>query len=159
MREHFNLLGRYNQWANATLYGAIARLPPEEITRDRGGFFGSILGTLNHVLVTDRVWMARLKGEDYGWFTSLDQVLHTDFPTLRSMREEMDRTIITTVATQPLTGDLGFVNSKGLKQMVPRWIVLDHIFNHQTHHRGQAHDLLSQAGGAPPPLDLLYFPR
>ena len=159
MREHFTLLARYNQWANATLYEAISALPEVEIARDRGGFFGSILGCLNHLLVADRVWLARLQGEDYGWFRSLDQCLHTDFGALRHERAETDRRLTAVIGAQPLAGDLDFVNSRGEAQRVPRWIVLDHIFNHQTHHRGQAHDMLSQAGGKAPPLDLLYFPR
>ena len=159
MRDHFQLFSRYNLWANRTLYDAVAALPAEEIARDRRGFFGSILGTLNHVLLGDRVWFARMMGEEYGWFQSLDQILFAEFDVLRQEREATDRQIVATVAKLPLDGDLAYRNSRGESMRVPRTVVLGHVFNHQTHHRGQVHGMLSQAGYAPPPLDLIYFPR
>lgn len=159
MRNHFILFSRYNLWANRTLYAAIATLPPEAIACDRQGFFGSILGALNHLLVGDRVWLARMLSEDYSWFHSLDQMLHTDFETLRQAREALDQHILATVPTLPLEGDLAYVNSRGEPSRAPWTIILGHVFNHQTHHRGQVHGMLSQAGIVPPPLDLLYFPR
>lgn len=71
MRDHFILLSRYNLWANRTLYDAVAILPAEEIRRDRKAFFGSIPGALNRLPVCDRVWLARMRGESYGWFHPL----------------------------------------------------------------------------------------
>jgi len=159
MRDHFDLFARYNHWANQTLYSAVATLPPEEIGRDRNGFFRSILGTLNHILVGDRIWLARMRGEEYGWFRSLDQTLHSDFIELREARETTDRCILDLVPALPLAGDLAYANSRGEPCSVPRSLVLGHFFNHQTHHRGQVHGMLSQAGANPPALDLLYFPR
>jgi uncharacterized damage-inducible protein DinB len=158
MNEHFNLIARYNQWANQTLYAAVATLPPDEIARDRNGFFRSILGTLNHLLVADRVWIARLSGENYGWFTALNQILYPEFSELRQAREDDDRTLIKLTANLSLTGNLTYTNCCGEQRCVPISIVLSHIFNHQTHHRGQVHGMLSQAGKQPPPLDLLYCP-
>ncbi len=159
MREHFILFSRYNFWANRTLYGALTALPPEEIARDRRGFFGSILGTLNHLLVGDRLWLARMAGEDSGWFTSLDQILFADFDTLRREREISDRKILDLVPALPVDGDLTYRDSRGRPRQAPWPVVLGHLFNHQTHHRGQVHGMLSHAGYAPPPLDLIYFPR
>ena len=159
MRDHFILFGRYNLWANRTLYAAVATLPPEAIARDRQGFFGSILGALNHLLVADRVWLARMAREDYGWFRSLDQILHSDFEDLRQERDATDHRILAAMSQVPLDGELAYVNSRGESVRAPWTVVLGHIFNHQTHHRGQVHGMLSQAGISPPPLDLLYFPR
>ena len=159
MRNHFILFSRYNLWANRTLYAAVATLPPEAITCDRQGFFGSILGTLNHLLVGDRAWLARMRGEDYSWFRSLDQILHAEFEGLRHEREATDLRILATVPDLPLEGELAYVNSQGQPTRAPWTVVLGHVFNHQTHHRGQVHGMLSQAGVKPPPLDLLYFPR
>lgn len=159
MNDYFGFLARYNLWANRTLYGAVATLPDEEIARDRNGFFKSILGTLNHVLVGDRVWLARLLGEEYGWFRSLDQILFTDFAQLRRERENADRRIVAEVARLSLSGDLYYINSQGVAVCAPKTVVLGHIFNHQTHHRGQVHGMLSVAGIAPPSLDITYFPR
>lgn len=159
MRAYFTLLSRYNNWANRTLYEAVGTLPPEEIVRDRRGFFRSISGALNHVLLADRVWLARMQGAEYGWFKSLDQVLYPDFRELRQEREATDRAILAAIPQMPLTGDLSYVNSKGEAAIAPWTVVLGHVFNHQTHHRGQAHDMLTQAGGVAPQLDILYFPR
>lgn len=159
MREYFSLLSRYNRWANETLYAAVATLAPEEIARDRQGFFGSIVGTLNHILLADRIWVARMLGDDYGWFKSLDQILHDEFPVLRQVRADMDLRIIHVMGYLPLDGELDYVTSKGEAKSVPRPLVLGHVFNHQTHHRGQVHGMLSQIGITPPALDLIYFPH
>lgn len=157
-RDHYTLLARYNAWANETLYGAIASLPAQEIAAPRGAFFGSMLGTLNHILVGDNIWIGRLTGRDSG-MTSLDQTLHTDFAALYDARRAFDAVIAETMETVPLDGDLEYRNMAGQDNRTPRLIVLTHIFNHQTHHRGQVHNMLSQTGMEPPPLDILYFPR
>ena len=159
MRAYFTLLSRYNNWANQTLYAAIGTLPPEEIARDRRGFFRSISGALNHVLLADKVWLARMLGVEYGWFKSLDQILFDDFEELRREREATDHAILAAIPQLPLTGELSYVNSRREPTVAPWTVVLGHFFNHQTHHRGQAHDMLTQAGGKAPPLDILYFPR
>lgn len=158
MRDHFARFARYNAWANARLYDAVQALPPAEGWARRKAYFGSILGTLNHILVGDRVWFARMTGGDTCWFTGLDQILHEDMADLRAAREAMDRTIIDAMALLPLNGTLAYRNSRGEAQEKPWTVILAHVFNHQTHHRGQVHDMLSQCGASPPALDLLYFP-
>ena len=159
MHNHFIFFSRYNLWANRTLYAAVSVFSAEEIARDRNGFFGSILGTLNHLIVGDRVWLARMTKQDYSWFKSLDQILFSDFDQLRAEREVTDRQFLETIPTLPVVGELAYTNSQGTPTIAPWNIVLGHVFNHQTHHRGQVHGMLSQAGLNPPPLDVLYFPR
>ena len=159
MRDHFVLFSHYNLWANRLLYTAVGALPAEEIVRDRQGFFRSILGTLNHGLLADRLWLARMRKEDHDWFLTLDQILYTDFTELRTAREETDRAILEAIPDLPLRGELAYTNAKGESARAPWTVILGHIFNHQTHHRGQVHGMLSQAGHHPPQLDLLYFPR
>ncbi|GEO83046.1 DinB family protein [Pararhodospirillum oryzae] len=159
MREYVLLMSRYNAWANRTLYEAVATLPETEITRDRRAFFGSILGTLNHGLVGDRLWLSRLTGESLAWFQGLDQVLHPDFAALRAAREALDARILAVMPTVAVEGTFVYRDSRGMMKEAPYRVIVPHIFNHQTHHRGQVHDMLSQAGLVPPPLDLLYFPR
>src|SRR5215212_9751592 len=92
-QEHFRMMALYNQYANGRLYDCAARLAPETLAEDRGAFFGSLLGTLNHLLVTDRLWMSRLEGES-PWGTRLDEVLHHDFEDLRAARRAEDRRIV-----------------------------------------------------------------
>lgn len=157
--RHIHLMARYNALANETLLDAIATLEPAAWAAPRGAFFGSMMGTMNHLLVGDRAWFSRMSGTPYPWFTGLDQILHADFADFRQARRQMDETILSLVPTLPTDGDLSYVNSKGVPQVVPWRVVLGHVFNHQTHHRGQVHTLISQSGIEPPPLDLLYFPH
>lgn len=158
MRDHVLRFSRYNAWANERLYAAVATLPAEEIGRDRGAFFGSILGTLNHILVGDRVWLGRITGTDYG-IRALDQVLYDDFAELWEARRTFDRVIENVVGAVPLDGDLRYKTIGAVEKTTPMAVVLDHVFNHQTHHRGQVHHMLGMAGVEPPALDLIYFVR
>jgi uncharacterized damage-inducible protein DinB len=158
MRQHFLRFARYNAWANERLYTAVATLSAEEIARDRKAFFGSILGTLNHILVGDRAWMGRVTGSDYG-IRALDQILCDDFADLWESRRTFDRVIENVVAAVPLEGDLHYRTVAGAEQVTPMTVVLAHVFNHQTHHRGQVHHMLGDAGREPPALDLIYYVR
>lgn len=158
MRDHFLTFARYNTWANDRLYEAVSTLSAKDIARDRGAAFGSILGTLNHVLVGDRIWMGRIEGVDAG-LSSLDQILHGDFAELRRARVAFDAHITSVVGRVPLDGDLHYGTMAGVQHVTPMAQVLSHLFNHQTHHRGQVHHMLGTAGVEPPPLDLIYFLR
>ena len=159
--EMLQRLGRYNRWANRRLYQACADLDEDELKRDRGAFFGSIHRTLNHIMVADRIWRARLEGQPHG-IKSLDQVLFEDYGALREAREIEDGRIIDLVdGLEPdkVQTVLRYTNMAGDARETRRDIVFAHIFNHHTHHRGQAHCMLSQAGIDPPELDLIVFMR
>ena len=93
MKQHFMMFAAYNQWANGRIYDAAADLDEEEFNRDVGAFFGSLMGTLNHLLAADRIWMKRFTGEGDAP-TALDAILHRDLPKLRTAREAEDRRII-----------------------------------------------------------------
>ncbi|MGB0696884.1 MAG: DinB family protein [Rhodospirillaceae bacterium] len=164
---HFQTLARYNAWANAKIYASVASLQEEDIARPRHAFFGSILGTLNHLLVGDIMWLNRLgepaSGEKKP--AGLDDVLYEDFPELRRRRTAMDSHIIGVVdgmdPERINTGSIQYetLSLPGVKLETPVSLVLTHLFNHGTHHRGQVHDQLSQTTVAPPPLDLVFFLR
>jgi uncharacterized damage-inducible protein DinB len=159
--DHFRTLGRYNRWANRRLYDACAQLGNDEYGKQRPAFFGSIRGTLNHLLVADRVWLGRIENAPSG-IERLDQILHEDFAALRAAREAEDARIIALVDRlddAALAQELDYANMAGAPQRTRLDWVLVHFFNHQTHHRGQAHGLLSQTAVAPPPLDLIFFLR
>ena len=159
--DYFRTFARYNEWANRRLYGACARLPEAEYLKPRRAFFGSIHNTLNHLLVGDRIWLGRIEGKDSG-IKALDQILYNDFAMLRAAREAEDARIIEIVdrlADGALGAMLAYRNMKGEPFETRLNWVLAHIFNHQTHHRGQAHDMLSQTTVAPPPLDLIFYLR
>ena len=147
---------RYNRLANETLYEACAALSDEERRRDLGAFFRSVHGTLNHLLLGDRIWMARFEGGAHP-STGLDAILYDDFAALREARVAMDARIEAFVLELPpsfAAGSIRYVNNAGIEAEDPLVVLLPHFFNHQTHHRAQVHILLSQLGRDPPVLDL-----
>lgn len=159
--EHFRLLGRYNAWANGRLYAAAAGLEDADLRRDGGAFFGSLSGTLNHILVADQMWLRRITGE--GPLPDRpDAVLHADFDGLRAARRSADERILRLVDgldDRSLAADPAHLTWRGEECLTPLWLALTHMFNHQTHHRGQAHTLLTQSYAEAPDLDLICFVR
>ncbi|MCJ8144122.1 DinB family protein [Ancylobacter sp. A5.8] len=156
-------LAAYNRWANARLLDACARVSRAEYREERGAFFGSIHGTLNHLLAADRIWMARFTGEG-PTAGRLDAIICEELEQLGRERAREDERIVGYVGrltAADLATELSYTNSSGARFAQPLASTLDHFFNHQTHHRGQAHTLLTQflgnAGG--PSLDLIYFQR
>lgn len=146
--DYFRTLARYNQWANRRLYAACAQLTEAEYMKPRAAFFGSLHGTLNHVLVADRLWIGRITGHDPG-IRALDQILYGDFAGLRVAREAEDAQIINVIEAMDeptLNSTLRYKNMAGESQATPMRFVLAHFFNHQTHHRGQVHAMLTAAG-------------
>ena len=159
--DHFQRFARYNAWANTRLYDAVAAQPPGDFARDLGGFFGSLRGTLNHLLAADRIWFRRLTGEGEAP-SKLDALLFENLAELRRAREAEDARILAyaeALTPEALAGTVTYRNMRGEPFTQPLAPVLAHVFNHQTHHRGQAHQMLSQLGADPPPLDRLYFLR
>lgn len=154
------LMARYNQWMNARLYEVASQLAPAQLAEPRGAFFGSILGTLNHLLVADLVWLHRfavlpgsgaaLQGlADFPRPSRLDAPLAADLAGLRSLRGALDALILDWVAVlEPAHMELplAYANLAGVPARRPFGALLQHFFNHQTHHRGQATTLLSQCG-------------
>ncbi|WP_146656134.1 DinB family protein [Labilithrix luteola] len=164
MLEYVRVMARYNRWMNDKLYAVAEKLTDAERKQDRGAFFGSIHRTFNHLLLGDRVWLGRFtgltlpKGElGPGGIRTLDQELYADFDELRRERAKTDHDIDAFVATlteEGLAGNLRYTRS-GVVKEVPLWHVLSHLFNHQTHHRGQVTTLLMQAGHDPGVTDLV----
>lgn len=151
--RHF---AEYNRRANARLYDACARLPEAALMQSRPAFFGSIFATLNHILVGDRIWLARFEGAQVP-STGLDAILCPDLPSLRAEREaEDDRiaAIMAVLSPDRLAGTITYVNNAGKRHEDPVWLLVLHLFNHQTHHRGQVHDMLMQTDVPPPSLDM-----
>ncbi len=154
------LMARFNAWVNQRVYGCVAGLSDADYRKDRKAYFGSIHNTLNHLLVVDRTWTCRIKGIDHG-IESLDQILHDDFAPLRAAREAEDAALIELVdglSDQELRSPVtySFLGGGG-GHSNRRDHILITLFNHQTHHRGQIHAMLTQQDIDPPPLDVIYF--
>ena len=164
MKAHFAMMARYNEWANRRLYTAAAALPAESFAADHGAFFGSVAGTLNHILVTDRIWMRRITGEG-PTYQRLDTILAEDLAELSVERKAEDARILAFVdgltdeaLAAPIT--YGPLTAPGSFTQ-PLAAILAHLFNHETHHRGQATVIMTRIGGrdAAPSLDLPVFQR
>lgn len=160
MQDHFKRFASYNAWANARLYDAATALTDFERKRDIKGYFSSLHGTLNHLLGADRIWLKRLTGTGEAP-SELGAILFDQFTALREAREAEDERISEYAAglvEADLETSLTYANTRGEEKTLPVKVILDHMFNHQTHHRGQATQMLRQLGVAEPPaLDLLYF--
>jgi len=159
VKSLFVMLAGYNAWANRRLYDAAEKLSNADYRADRGVFFKSMHGTLNHLLVADRIWMRRFTREgDHP--DPLDAILFNDRAALRAARETEDARIVAYVEgldDEPLAGRFRYrtvTNPRDIEQ--PLAPALAHFFNHQTHHRGQAHAVLT---GAAPSFDLVLFQR
>ena len=155
------LMARYNRWMNQRLYAACVGLSDEQRKQDRGAFFGSIHGTLNHLLCGDTAWMNRFTGKPLSGLHARIE-LHADFPDLHAARERMDQAILAwaeTIRQEWLDADFGYVSLiDGSSRTRPAWQLVTHLFNHQTHHRGQVTTLLSQCGIDPGVTDLPAMP-
>lgn len=161
-------MARYNRWMNEKLYAVAETLTDDERKKDRGAFFGSIHRTLNHVLLADRVWLARFTGAVLepgelgpGGIRTLDQELHADFDALRRERAKTDDAIDAFVATltdAKLAGPLRYLRHGVLNEFA-LWQGVAQLFNHETHHRGQVTTLLMQAGRDPGVTDLIAMLR
>jgi uncharacterized damage-inducible protein DinB len=160
----YKMFAGYNGWANERLYNSAAKLNPDEYRADRGAFFKSVHGTLNHLLVADRIWMKRFTGQGEAP-TRLDAVLHDDIVALRAARDREDARLsayVGQLTEEELAATFSYVtivNPKTVTQ--PLAPALDHFFNHQTHHRGQLHAVLTGLRGREfaPSFDLIIYQR
>jgi uncharacterized damage-inducible protein DinB len=167
--EQIALMATYNQWMNRKVYDAAATLPDAELRLDRRAFFGSILGTLNHLVLGDTVWLKRFAQHPTG-FTALapldaiampcdlQHLTFTDLSALATRRSWLDHLIIdwaNALREPDLDQRLQYHNMRGVAADKPFSSLLVHFFNHQTHHRGQATTLLTQAGVDVGDTDLL----
>jgi len=160
-KPYFRRFAAYNIWANGKLYDAAAAVSEADRTRDVGAFFGSLSGTLNHMIVADRVWLRRFLG-DGPEETQLNRVITHDLAELRGLRHAEDTRITDFIASRSeadLAATFTYRNIAGHEFRQPLSETLAHFFNHHTHHRGQAHGILTHLTGKAPELDLLYYIR
>ncbi|HEY0488385.1 MAG TPA: DinB family protein [Telluria sp.] len=170
LSAHFRLMAEYNEWMNTRLYEAAAPLPAAELNAGKGAFFGSLYGTLSHILLGDTIWLKRFAAHPAGHH-ALDPVRalpmpatydqrEGDFGALRQRRASLDAVIRAWTAElqeADLDHVLRYNNFKGMPFARPFGPLVMHFFNHQTHHRGQATTLLSQSGIDMGSTDLLML--
>jgi uncharacterized damage-inducible protein DinB len=160
--QHLPAMASYNRWMNERLYDCCGKLSDAERKRDRGAFFRSIHGTLNHILLGDRLWLSRFLAREFRFKTLADE-LYADFAELARERARTDAEIIEWAASldeKRLAAPLVFHSVvKKRDHRFPMWFLAQNFFNHQTHHRGQVTTLLMQAGVDPGATDLLWLPE
>jgi len=159
--EYFRLMGRYSRWMNQRLYALCAEMTDAERRRERGAFFGSIHGTLNHLLWGDRVWLGRFLGTPFG-HPAFGADMFSDFGELRHEREATDAAILdwaSGVHAEWLASPLQYFSAvDGRTRRLPCAVAAVHMINHGIHHRGQLTTLLKQAGVDPGVTDLPWLP-
>lgn len=157
-------MARYNAWQNRQMAAAMDRLDEAALRQDRGAFFGGIMATANHILWADRMWMARLQGQPppEGGIEASTAITPTR-AVWSAERFRMDGRILLwaeAVTALDLTGDLTWHSMVAGRQVTrPKAELITHMFNHQTHHRGQIHAMLTAAGVSAPVSDLFFMPQ
>jgi uncharacterized damage-inducible protein DinB len=162
--QHVELMARYNQWQNQSLYREADKLTDEQRKADRGAFFKSIHGTLSHLVFGDQAWMMRFATWPAPKVKSIAESV-TAFPDWIDLKRErfaFDDKLLqwaSTIDARQLQGDLTWYSgSRGADITRPKWALVTHMFNHQTHHRGQVHALLTGYGLKPDDTDIPFMP-
>jgi len=165
------LYAQYNQQINNNFYGAASQLSAQQLSQDRGAFFESIIGTLNHILLGDIIWLKRFSNhsENFSALTAISElptptvlnaIMYDQLPALQQQREQLDSIICrftNELSDQVLVSSLKYQNTKGISFSKNFGQLIQHFFNHQTHHRGQLSTLLYQAGIDVGITDLLIY--
>lgn len=161
--DYVRTMARYNRWQNNGLVSILEGMPPAELDRDRGAFFGSIRATLNHLLWGDRIWMSRIDG----WVAPQGGIAESVrlTPTLAAWKADRQRADAKfvhwaeTLRPARLRSTLRWHSGAlGREVEKPLALCVAHMFNHQTHHRGQVHAMLTAAGQTPQASDLFAMP-
>ena len=156
------LMAEYNQWMNSKLYRALEPLGEQALRTDKGAFFGSIFMTLNHIFYGDLIFLSRLTGDPLTE-PELDQVFFESFAAMKAGRVTLDQRLLTwatSLTDDWLEKDASYISKvDGSTKSAPRWVLVSHMFNHQTHHRGQITTLLSQLDIDIGPTDIPFMPR
>lgn len=159
--DYFQLMAKYNRWMNRGIFGVCGQIPESDRRKDLGAFFKSIHDTLDHIYYGDKAWMNRFSGKPVG--VNIGEQLNPTFESLKEAREEMDTAIIEWsegLDKTWLKKDFEYTsNVDGQTRVLPTWVLVTHMFNHQTHHRGQVTTLIKQLGYKPSITDIPWLPE
>ena len=160
-KNYFQLMAQYNQWMDSKIYAVCLEIPDDLRKKDMGAFFKSIHSTLNHIYYGDLACIERLRDNT---FTprQIGIDLHDDFKELKEAQEKMDSGIINwadSLTQEKLNQTFDYVsNVENFSRKLPVWVLATHMFNHQTHHRGQVTTLIKQLGYEPGITDIPWLP-
>ncbi len=162
--DYVQTMAAYNRWQNGSLYAAAAALSDAERKRPRGAFFGSIHGTLNHIVWGDRIWLSRFSDTVPPAISTMAETpnMHPEWDDLVAARNACDEDIeawALGLDAAWLKGDLTWTSAALKREFTkPLWLLVSHMFNHQTHHRGQTHAMLTAAGARLDDTDIPFMP-
>ena len=162
--QFLQMMAQYNQWQNQSILAAADTLSEVELHQDRGAFFRSIFGTLNHILWADKLWLNRFSGSPKPSAESIPDSVNemTSWAVYKQERKAFDalmRAWADGLQRADLIGDLSWYSGAMGKDITkPRHVLMVHMFNHGTHHRGQVHGMLTSAGAKPDDTDLPFMP-
>jgi uncharacterized damage-inducible protein DinB len=163
--DYATTMAAYNRWQNEQLLSAADGLDEGARRLERGAFFGSIHATLNHILWGDQIWLHRLASRPAPKAGSIADSLaqYATWDDYKAARRAFDQVLVdwaSTLDPAALDGELQwFSGSVGRVVSKPRWLLVTHMFNHQTHHRGQVHAMLTAAGAKLGATDLAFMPE
>lgn len=161
-KDYLITMANYNEWMNRKLYDICSNIPDDKRKKNMGAFFKSIHGTLNHLLYGDKAWMGRFIGKPFE-ISVIGKDLYDNFDDLYRERINTDQKIIDwtqTLSIDWLKSDFEYTSNVDNKtRILPTWILVTHMFNHQTHHRGQLTTLIKQLGFEPGITDLPWLPN
>lgn len=160
---YIHTMARYNVWQNQSVFNAADTLNDDARNQDRAAFFGSIHGTLSHLLWGDQTWMHRFSGSHKPTVSTIEASagMVRDWSELKLQRVATDEAIL--LWAEHLDGawlekDLTWISGAAQREVTkPAGFLVAHFFNHQTHHRGQVHAMLTAAGAKPDDTDLFYL--
>jgi len=159
--SYYQLMAQYNLWMNQQIYAICSDIPDEKRKQDIGAFFKSVHGTLNHLLYGDKAWMGRFTNNPFS-VNVIAQELYSDFDALKVERENTDREILEwskQLDSEWLSQEFEYTsNVDNNRRILPSWVLVTHMFNHQTHHRGQVTALIKQLGYDPGVTDIPWLP-
>lgn len=159
--SYYQLMAQYNLWMNQKIYTICSNIPDQKRKQDLGAFFKSVHGTLNHLLYGDKAWMGRFTKEPFS-VNAIAQELYCDFDALKAEREKTDEEILEWskhLDPKWLSQEFEYTsNVDNKRRVLPTWVLVTHMFNHQTHHRGQVTTLIKQLGYDPGVTDIPWLP-
>lgn len=159
--SYYQLMAQYNLWMNQKIYAICSDIPDEKRKQDIGAFFKSVHGTLNHLLYGDKAWMGRFTNKPFS-VNVITQELYSDFDALKVERENTDQEILEWskhLDCKWLSQEFEYTsNVDNKRRILPSWVLVTHMFNHQTHHRGQVTALIKQLGYDPGVTDIPWLP-
>lgn len=171
VKSHFQLMANYNSRMNDQILSIIESLELIDLTENKGAYFQSIIGTLNHILVGDIIWLSRFNLHSECYISlkdvtklpkpqGLSDILYLDFKSYKRARKIVDFAVINwlnkDVDVSDFNRNLEYSNTAGIKSSRNFGELLSHLFNHQTHHRGQLSTLLNQMGHDIGATDFLF---